>query len=159
MLHGIILLYQSATEPWEQLLWEGKGCSDMLLTAPQHHLLSWICWNSRSGTTIRDVHLALQINSHTTSTHVYRAPQAPRGTGQPVPEEAGPASSSPQSLPWTASPTSSEQPDKDPLSTSQVSPLLWRSFPERSKRMSGTAQISTWIYKQQIKFSSYKTMF
>jgi len=83
--------------------------------------------------------------------------------GQPVLEQAGAASPSPKALPCTASPTSSGQvcslPGEDPLSTSQVSLPVLRNFPERPKRKSGTAQISTWIYKQQTKFSSYKTMF
>lgn len=99
-----------------------------------------------SRTTVPHVPLALQINSQTTSTQESQlsTPSTQvKSSCQPLTQ-----------APTTHSGQVCSLLDRDLLSTSQC-----RSFPERPKSKSGIAQISTWTYKQQIKFSSYKTMF
>lgn len=128
-----VLLNPESSSSW-------RRCLDMLLMASQPRLLSWLC---------RDQHLGQQ--PHTRLLH-YK----PIGTGTPSisSTQVGSGCQPLTQAPATHSGQVCSLLDKDLLSTSQC----W-SFPERPKRKSGIAQVSTWIYKQQIKFSSYKTMF
>lgn len=138
--HGTVFLYQSATEPWQQLIWD-RVFGHTARGSPA--LSAGDLQGQTPGTTTTHIPLALQINSHKyTGAFSTSSSQAWSGC-QPLTQ--APATHSGQVCSLL---------DKNLLSTSQC----W-SFKERPKRKSGIAQISTWIYKQQITFSSYKTMF